>query len=404
MTTKYKFPPKDELQKIYAELGSLSKVAKKLRCDYNSLDIYFKELGIKPNYQSKLRLKNLPPKEKLIALYEKVGSINALAKHLKCSSSAIRIRLAEYQVPLITQKSFQFPPKEKLEQLYWECGSKKALAKLLGCSLGTLRWYFKTKIKINTLPPERTPVNDNFFASDTERSFYWAGFIAADGCILDNKLVIDISSKDAKHLELFAEHIETERQVVIKNIWNEEVQKFCKKALLSITSEQIVNDLKRFNILPRKGGLNVFPYWLTKHPLCHHFIRGLIDGDGCFCKRSHRNNIIFNLAGSKQTISSIQTFLTEICDLPKNKLSLKPRSVTYNYIPATLSYYGNFDVWRLKDYIYKNATVFLPRKKNIADKVEKFVLDNYYKSGRATGKNSKKNTLWLIEKITEKAW
>lgn len=48
-------------------------------------------------------------------------------------------------------------------------------------------------------------VNENFFSLDTPESFYWAGFIAADGCILKNLKVLEIGLgiKDKKHLKKF---------------------------------------------------------------------------------------------------------------------------------------------------------------------------------------------------------
>lgn len=32
---------------------------------------------------------------------------------------------------------------------------------------------------------EKIPFNESFFSKDNELSFYWAGMLAADGCLID---------------------------------------------------------------------------------------------------------------------------------------------------------------------------------------------------------------------------
>ena len=53
-------------------------------------------------------------------------------------------------------------------------------------------------------------VNDDFFNNPNILNCYWAGFIAADGCIgrrNNNVLSIGLSSKDKQHLETFKNNI-----------------------------------------------------------------------------------------------------------------------------------------------------------------------------------------------------
>lgn len=73
--------------------------------------------------------------------------------------------------------------KEKLISDYEELKSFEKIGKLYGLGRGTIKYYFikynipyKTKIR-------QYNVNHNYFSEETEESFYWAGFLAADGCI-----------------------------------------------------------------------------------------------------------------------------------------------------------------------------------------------------------------------------
>jgi hypothetical protein len=106
----------------------------------------------------------------------------------------------------------------------------------------------------------------NFFSRDNELSFYWAGFIAADGCAFkkgeSKTLTISLSEKDIKHLEMFKDHIRFDG-VISNSItkhsknnpkWNDSI-----KRTISISSSQIFEDLKRFNINPNKTKIYQFP-------------------------------------------------------------------------------------------------------------------------------------------------
>src|ERR1700686_2382153 len=98
-----------------------------------------------------------------------------------------------------------------------ECNNSKSfsqIAEKYGISRKTVSKYCK-KYNIKPSLPKRRKyfVNDIFFHTATEKSFYWAGFIAADGCIVKdhsdvgNALVIELSKKDQTLLETFVNDI-----------------------------------------------------------------------------------------------------------------------------------------------------------------------------------------------------
>ncbi len=208
--------------------------------------------------------------------------------------------------------------------------------------------------------------NHNFFCKNNENSFYWAGFIAADGCVFnkdDSKtLIISLSEKDYNHLLSFKNiinyngplHKSITHHSKINAKWKDSI-----KRTLRISSFQIFEDLKRFNINPNKTKTYTFPKWLINHELVNHFMRGYNDGDGSFYFDSSRNRVCFELRGNVEFLNDYK----KILELNFNKKSLV--NVTIPDSTAKLKYTGKKIVPQIFDFLYKDATIYLPRKYNI---------------------------------------
>ena len=205
--------------------------------------------------------------------------------------------------------------------------------------------------------------NEDFFNHDTPESFYWAGFIAADGCIrIQEKkykqLVIGIDKKDIEHLYKFKKAISFEGPVGVS-----------KAGIVSvyISSGKIFDSLGRFGITPRKSLTYRFPKWLKKHYLVNHFMRGYFDGDGSFYfdKRNNTNRLCAKLIGTKQCIKSFIAVLINN-GLPDTKIFEKWYVKNGNcYFYFTYKSYSSTNL--LKDFLYNNAdeSIRLDRKYNI---------------------------------------
>lgn len=134
-------------------------------------------------------------------------------------------------------------------------------------------------------------VDDFFFNIPNELNSYYAGFIAADGCICSRNrdkrtLKIGLSSKDSKWLKTFKEKIKSESP--IKNRIQKKIYEITE---ISITSKQIVDDLKsNFNVVPRKS-LILEPPFIKEQNLKYAFICGYIDGDDTIFLSKRKNGI-----------------------------------------------------------------------------------------------------------------
>ena len=210
--------------------------------------------------------------------------------------------------------------------------------------------------------------NNLFFSKNTPSSFYWAGFIAADGCVGDIKshggkyiykyLSIHLSDLDTSHLNKFKKAIS----------FSSNVSCYKNECKITILSFQIVEDLKRFNIIPRKTLKYIFPEWVVDHKFCNHYMRGYFDGDGTVCtqtmKESNTSQLRFSLVGTKNFLEVYQKILINSCNIKTNR-KIIPMGRVY-----VLQYGGNKISSSIYKYLYSESDnkIRLSRKYKIVDK------------------------------------
>ena len=197
--------------------------------------------------------------------------------------------------------------------------------------------------------------NENIFSKYTEESCYIAGFIAADGCIRNDRVLsIKISIVDLELLEKISKIIGGYKPIIYKNVCS-----------LYINSLQIINDLKNnFNITPRKTFTLKFPIQIPIE-FRHHFIRGYFDGDGCIFKTlTNPKKINTSKIKLRYTILGTYDLLNGILNsLPfENHYKIKPKKNIFYF-----SLYKN--AFNFYTYIYNNYTICLLRKKEKADNI-----------------------------------
>ncbi len=191
--------------------------------------------------------------------------------------------------------------------------------------------------KMMSLARKKYSVDLNYFLVPNLENSYWAGFIAADGCILSkgNYITIQIQESDRNHLEKFAKCISYDG-IITKSIRerNDKMYEYCA---ISINSDQsTISDLENnFNITQRKTYTLKPPSDLDES--CRlSYIMGYIDGDGWVKKRVHsgsnRNDILCEVGacGTKdvlkyikqhfdQLASSTQKKYAKVCSVKNNK-------------------------------------------------------------------------------------
>jgi intein-encoded DNA endonuclease-like protein len=249
---------------------------------------------------------------------------------------------------------------------YEELKSIQKVAKYFKVSISPIkRILFDNEIFLSN---RRYSFDKTFFDNiDSEEKAYWLGFIYADGYIRErksgNSLEMKLAEKDNSHLILFRSHIKSTHKITygtnkVKYNGGISESKICH---LAIYSYEIVDSIKKQGVHSRKtftiGKPNIGDEFTG------HFIRGYFDGDGSFSFNPSK------FINKTQIVSASEEFRNFLID------ELKKNNITINlYSEIKLQIQNKVDNLKFYNYIYRNATVYLERKK---EKYEEF--RNYYK-------------------------
>lgn len=151
--------------------------------------------------------------------------------------------------------------------------------------------------------------NEDYFTTANKNSSYWAGFISADGCLLEKKstLQITIAEKDKRHLEILKK--ELNRDYTIKTAYKTGGYADGFYCSFAFTSEKTIQNLKEnFLLHARKTHTLRFPRHLSLENK-RSYICGYIDGDGCISTTKPRNKLQLSICGNKEFLEEIRSFL-----------------------------------------------------------------------------------------------
>jgi len=256
--------------------------------------------------------------------------------------------------------------KDMLEYWYEELGSLQKVSDHLSIPIDRIYSYAKKfNLKYSRTYKGVYSCNQNFFEQDNPESFYLAGFIAADGSVQYRKyskiLKITLSEKDFEHLEKIKKILDSTHPIkkyLVKK--SKLVDKELNSVELQIANSKLVDDLKRFGIVPNKTKIYQMPEWLINHDLISHFMRGYFDGDGTICYsglargRSVRQ-LSWSILGTEVFIDQYRKIFSKVLKIKELKIS-KHKSV------FKISTSGNKVVLKIKNFLYKDATLYLDRK------------------------------------------
>ena len=244
--------------------------------------------------------------------------------------------------------------KEVILEKYDELKTLSKTANYFKVSIELLRQYF-IKNNIEYSKRRKYIVDNNFFKEDNEKSYYWAGFIAADGCV-DKRLTISLGIKDKQHLENFVNDIKYTGIIKVESRIDKREsfkREFYENCGVRISSKEIISDLKRFNIIKNKSKIYKFPSNLDNKYI-RHFIRGLIDGDGWIYYENNNRNI--GLCGTTDCVTFVFNHL-------KKELSLESGyHKTRDGGLEIMGFSKLLDLKKIINYLYKDSSIHLKRK------------------------------------------
>ena len=222
-------------------------------------------------------------------------------------------------------------------------------------TFGVPDWKLKKLIATNGWGTKRPTIgNESAFDDFSEESCYWAGFLAADGCV-DTKHRVRVMLKydDNNHLEKLKSFLQSTHTIST----NTEKYNRCS---FEVTSAYLCDILAlNYGIIPNKTDkLEFHKLPSTYMPA---FLRGYFDGDGSICESFSNKNSI--------TASIYATFASGSRHFSEG---------LFKYLQDTLKLGGHFQEfegstkWQLKfntndaktllHYMYKDSNVHLDRK------------------------------------------
>lgn len=299
--------------------------------------------------------------KEIVSQYEKLKNVKKVAEIFNTSVSTINRRLKKNNI-IITRKFDTINDSDVLNQ-YFLLKSIHKVAKYFNMSIGPIKKILKSNGV--HLTNRRYKVNHNYFDNiDTEEKAYWLGFLYADGYIRErdsgNSLEMKLSVKDKHHLELFRKNIESNHVIVdgYNNVKYKGGISRSHMSSLAIYSKQLVKSIKSQGFHSRKTFTIENPK--IDNCLVHHFIRGYFDGDGSF-------RFIEKQTNESSIACASENFRKFIIDeLSKSEIKT--------------NYYGGISIFiqnkkenkKFYNYIYKNATIYLERKKEIYERFRKY--------------------------------
>jgi len=246
---------------------------------------------------------------------------------------------------------------EEICSLYKSCRNAAEIARRFSVDSKTIHYHLH-KHNIATSRYTYSIGQPGFFREiDTERKAYWVGLIAADGCVIErnNTLQMGFLASDRVLLEKFLQDIEANHPIHKKDKG--------RYVRIDITAPSLIKDLRQFGIIPRKTFNLVWPNMIPE-PLISHYMRGFVDGDGGFyfykSKLGYAPKFSFALSsGCVQFLTKFRDELALACEIPPAKIFKQKGHNTRMF-----SYCGRFRVRDIFQFLYRDATVWLPRKRN----------------------------------------
>jgi len=259
---------------------------------------------------------------------------------------------------------YAYLTKEILQNDYNQLGSLSAIGKKYGIPTGSIKSRaHMLKIKMHASGGRcKYFINENIFQSDSENSFYVAGFCGADGNITyhaygTKALIIGLARQDQDHLVKIKNAIDFTGPICDYEYFNAD-HKICYSSYLKIyCSKKIIADIEtNFNIVPRKTFTYTFPINIVNHELVRDFIRGYFDGDGCFYFSERDNSVSFELLGTQSFLETVKLILDRDCNFTSTVHVLPIKNI------FRLRYAGKKEVFKIVNYLYAGSTIYLDRK------------------------------------------
>jgi hypothetical protein len=245
--------------------------------------------------------------------------------------------------------------KKQIIKRYLKGESSEILSSEYKCATSSIcRLLKKAKVtRPMSLSKRRYLINEEYFDKiDTEGKAYFLGLLYADGYNSESKraIVLTLHKKDIGILVKLNKDIGSNKPL------RTETGLYYK---LIIENKHLSEALSFLGCMQAKTFKILFPAnKIVPDYLSHHFMRGYFDGDGYISKDTNSSQAM-SITSNELFAFEYRKHLEDNCNLSPTKLYRYKNSKI-----VTVTYGGRNQLCRIYNFLYKDATFFLQRKKN----------------------------------------
>lgn len=191
-----------------------------------------------------------------------------------------------------------------------------------------------------------------------QEASYFYGYLFAEGCTSGNTLALVNAAQDLGQIERFKNFVQSTAPIREVHRTRPNFGDF-PAFRIDVTNPTLVARLKELGITTGRP----HPELIAKHlppAMLRHFLRGHFDGDGCV-HLTKKGALIAYFCGPEQLLTWIRSELASQVGMNPSVGVRKHKQYEVFYL-----FYGSqSDLQRLADFFYKDATVWLERKRRI---------------------------------------
>lgn len=298
----------------------------------------------------------------ILEMYDQIKTVRGVAKALAVDRDYVSRILA--QNGIIDFLRIEDCLISQIMDMYSHGSSIKEIHNKLGVASKKIAYVILSKQSMRKRTPKLVKQEDFFCVIDTEEKAYWLGFLYADGYVGETNYNIELTLKDRDHVVRFKDAICPSAKVYEKNIVVHGAK--CTAYRVNISSKRLIQDLVKHGCVQAKSLILEWPLYVPDH-LTHHFVRGYFDGDGTvgvYTVKSGQTTYAVRIMGTEKFLGSLSSVLRQKLCFTPTKLLQKANNKALCYCKS-----GKRNVLAFREFIYKDASVFLPRKKEIFDSI-----------------------------------
>ena len=319
-------------------------------------------------------------KQKIVQSYLEGNSQDFIAKEFKIDKRTLKKILIDANVKIRTSsqtKGVDFNGDEIIE-MYKNGMSAYEIQDFVKCkSVNTIYNYLREHCEIRNgrhgLDWNSNLKKDFFKEPMSEHAQYWLGFLYADGSIFigdkrNPTIGLGLAEQDAYIISKLKEDLCLDNKITCVKKENAQNAYY-----LHFASKEIAEDLIQHGVIPRKTWEHTC-FIGDEKTLTGHILRGFFDGDGWCSINKNKISAQVGFVGNWYTMNELKDILATKLGCDENKTIVCAGGKNAKTYWPRISYTRISDIVKLYDFMYKDATIYLTRKK---EKFETFFYNRF---------------------------